>query len=90
MQTWDPRHLYVWSHLPITIMARKRGEKNKATNNQRRDDYRALQKEAKEFVLLHDLPQPANDMEWKQLYREMGAFFPAGCARLAGGRHPRL
>ena len=38
VQTWDPRHLYVWSHLPITIMARKRGEKNKATNNQRRDD----------------------------------------------------
>ena len=28
-------------------------------------------------MLLHDLPQPANDMEWKQLYREMGAFFAA-------------
>ena len=28
-------------------------------------------------MLLHDLPQPANDMEWRQLYREMGPFFAA-------------
>ncbi|CAE7730907.1 ppsC, partial [Symbiodinium necroappetens] len=91
VQTWDlvslfstfgpsytARHLYaVWSHLPITISSHKRGTKNKQMNNQRRDDFRAIQKEAKDFVLLHDLPLPTSDLEWKQLYREMGSFFAA-------------
>ncbi|CAE7728745.1 unnamed protein product, partial [Symbiodinium sp. CCMP2456] len=91
VQTWDlvslfssfghshtARHVYaVWSHLPITIRALLRGAKNKESNNQRRDDYRAIQKEAKEFVILHDLPAPTTDLEWKQLYREMGSFFAA-------------
>ena len=36
--------------------------------------FQALQKEAKEFVILHDLPVPTSDLEWKQLYREMGSF----------------
>ncbi|OLP91022.1 hypothetical protein AK812_SmicGene27340 [Symbiodinium microadriaticum] len=55
--SYTARHLYaVWSHLPITIGPHSRGAKNKAANNQRRDDFRALQKEAKEFVILHDLP----------------------------------
>ncbi|CAE7921259.1 ppsC, partial [Symbiodinium necroappetens] len=91
VQTWDlvslfscfghsytARHLYaVWSHLPITLAAHKRGAKNATTNNQRRDDFRQIQKEAKDFVLLHDLPVPTTDLEWKQLYREMGSFFAA-------------
>ena len=67
----------MWSHLPITISSHKRGAKNKAANNQRRDDFRTIQKEAKEFVILHDLPVPTTDLEWKQLYREMGSFFAA-------------
>ncbi|CAE7497600.1 PRKG1 [Symbiodinium sp. CCMP2456] len=33
--------------------------------------------EAKEFVLLHDLPAPTTEFEWKQLCREMGSFFAA-------------
>ncbi|CAE7523088.1 unnamed protein product, partial [Symbiodinium sp. CCMP2456] len=91
VQTWDlislfstfghsytAHHLYaVWSHLPITIKGHKRGAKNKEANSQRRDDFRAIQKEAKEFVLLHDLPAPTTDLEWKQLYRKMGSFFAA-------------
>ena len=91
VQTWDlvslfstfghsytARHLYaVWSHLPITLAAHKRGAKNATTNNQRRDDFRQIQKEAKDFVVLHDLPVPSSDLEWKQLYREMGSFFAA-------------
>ena len=76
--TFGHRHLYaVWSHLPITLAAHKRGAKNATTNNQRRDDFRQIQKEAKDFVLLHDLPVPTTDLEWKQLYREMGSFFAA-------------
>ena len=69
VQTWDlvslfstfghsytARHLYaVWSHLPITIASHKRGAKNKAANHQRRDDFRAIQKEAKEFVIFLNL-----------------------------------
>ena len=27
--------------------------------------------------MLHDLPVPSSDLEWKQLYREMGSFFAA-------------
>ena len=27
--------------------------------------------------MLHDLPVPTSDLEWKQLYREMGSFFAA-------------
>ncbi|CAE7347611.1 hypothetical protein AK812_SmicGene43291 [Symbiodinium microadriaticum] len=75
VQTWDlmsllstfghsytARHLYaVWSHLPITLAAHKRGAKNATTNNQRRDDFRQIQKEAKEFVVLHDVPVPTSD-----------------------------
>ncbi|CAE7665015.1 ppsC [Symbiodinium sp. CCMP2592] len=76
--TYSARHLYaVWSHLPITIKAHKRGIRTNSTNLQRRDDRRALMKEAKEFVILHDLPVPTTDQEWKQLYREMGSFFAA-------------
>ncbi|CAE7253788.1 unnamed protein product [Symbiodinium sp. CCMP2592] len=76
--TYSARHLYaVWSHLPITIQPRKRGAKNKQQNLQRRDDHRMLMKEAKEFVILHDLPVPTTNQEWKQLYREMGSFFAA-------------
>ena len=63
--------------LPITLAAHKRGAKNATTNNQRRDDFRQIQKEAKDFVVLHDLPVPTSDLEWKQLYREMGSFFAA-------------
>ena len=75
---YTARHLYaVWSHLPITIASQKGGAKNKAANNQRRDDVRAIQKEAKDFVILHDLPVPTSDLEWKQLHREMGSFFAA-------------
>ncbi|CAE7030898.1 cpt [Symbiodinium sp. CCMP2592] len=91
VQTWDlvslfscfghtylARHLYaVWSHLPITIKSHKRGAKNKQQNLQRRDDHRELMKEAKEFVILHDLPVPTTNQEWKQLYREIGSFFAA-------------
>ncbi|CAE7235948.1 ppsC [Symbiodinium sp. CCMP2592] len=76
--TYSARHLYaVWSHLPITIRAHKRGAKNKQQNLQRRDDHRELMKEAKEFVILHDLPVPTTNQEWKQLYREIGSFFAA-------------
>ncbi|CAE7657451.1 unnamed protein product [Symbiodinium sp. CCMP2592] len=76
--TYSARHLYaVWSHLPITIQSHKRGAKNKQQNLQRRDDHRLLMKEAKEFVILHDLPVPTTNQEWKQLYREMGSFFAA-------------
>ncbi|CAE6963924.1 ppsC [Symbiodinium sp. CCMP2592] len=46
-------------------------------NLQRRDDHRDLMKEAKEFVILHDLPVPTTNQEWKQLYREIGSFFAA-------------
>ncbi|CAE6958922.1 cpt [Symbiodinium sp. CCMP2592] len=33
--------------------------------------------EAKNFIMLNDLPPPTTDLEWKQLYREMGSFFAA-------------
>ncbi|CAE7254264.1 ppsC [Symbiodinium sp. CCMP2592] len=76
--TYSARHLYaVWSHLPITVRPHKRGAKNKQQNLQRRDDHRDLMKEAKEFVILHDLPVPTTNQEWKQLYREIGSFFAA-------------
>ncbi|CAE7839828.1 cpt [Symbiodinium sp. CCMP2592] len=76
--TYSARHLYaVWSHLPITVRSHKRGAKNKQQNLQRREDHRDLMKEAKEFVILHDLPVPTTNQEWKQLYREIGSFFPA-------------
>ncbi|CAE7598049.1 ppsC [Symbiodinium sp. CCMP2592] len=76
--TYSARHLYaVWSHLPITIQPHTRGAKNKQQNLQRRDDHRMLMKEAKEFVILHDLPVPTTNQEWKQLYREMGSIFAA-------------
>ncbi|CAE7814291.1 MKK3 [Symbiodinium sp. CCMP2592] len=76
--TYSARHLYaVWSHLPITIRAHKRGAKNKEQNLQRRADHRELMKEAKEFVILHDLPVPTTNQEWKQFYREIGSFFAA-------------
>ncbi|CAE6923501.1 unnamed protein product [Symbiodinium sp. CCMP2592] len=76
--TYSARHLYaVWSHLPITVRSHKRGAKNKQQNLQRREDHRDLMKEAKEFVILHDLPVPTTNQEWKQLYREIGSFFAA-------------
>ncbi|CAE7034874.1 ppsC [Symbiodinium sp. CCMP2592] len=66
--TYSARHLYaVWSHLPITVRSHKRGAKNKQQNLQRREDHRDLMKEAKEFVILHDLPVPTTNQEWKQL-----------------------
>ena len=48
-------------------------------------------------MILHDLPVPTSDLEWKQLYREMGSFAvkvfinrTAGCFGPACGGHPRL
>ena len=112
VQTWDlvslfstfghsytARHLYaVWSQLPITLAAHKRGAKNATTNNQRRDDFRQMQKEAKDFVVLHEFAVPTSDLEWKQLYREMGSFFAAKVFLIVAPRkwlwtclrHPRL